>query len=300
MTPAPIWERDGRDWPNRASSRFVRAGGLLWHVQEMGGGPTALLVHGTGAATHSWRGLAPILARRFTVLAPDLPGHGFTEMPPARTLSLPGMAGALGALLRALGASPALAVGHSAGAAILARMCLDGAIAPRALIGLNAALAPLRGAHAPLFPAAARLLFGLPVVPALFAWRAADRARVEQLMRGTGSQIDPLGLRLYARLARSPGHVRGALGMMAHWDLEALARDLPRLRPPPVLLTGGNDRMIAPADAARVRELVPGTRLMSLPGLGHLAHEERPEEVAALVEAIAREAGVLSPEEAGA
>ena len=43
------WERDGTDWPNRAYSRFVNAGGLYWHVQVMGDGPVLLLIHGTGA-----------------------------------------------------------------------------------------------------------------------------------------------------------------------------------------------------------------------------------------------------------
>ena len=42
----------GRDVP---PSRFVEAAGLRWHVQILGNGPTLLLVHGTGASTHSWR-----------------------------------------------------------------------------------------------------------------------------------------------------------------------------------------------------------------------------------------------------
>src|SRR3954470_13494112 len=111
----PRWEMEGRLWPNREASSFVQAAGLRWHVQRMGQGPQLLLVHGTGAATHSWRGLAPLLARRFTVVAPDLPGHGFTEAPSPDRLSLPGMVAALDGLLRALDVSPALAVGHSAG-----------------------------------------------------------------------------------------------------------------------------------------------------------------------------------------
>ena len=94
-----------RDWPNQASSRFVRAGGFGWHVQVMGpaDGPVLLMLHGTAAATHSWRDLAPLLARRFTVVAPDLPGHGFTETPAARRLSPEGMAGAVRSLLEVLG-----------------------------------------------------------------------------------------------------------------------------------------------------------------------------------------------------
>ena len=110
-------ERDGADWPNRDASRFVEVGGLRWHVQLMGAGPTLLLVHGAGAATHSWRALMPLLARRFRVIAPDLPGHGFSDPLKARELSLPGMARALGALLRAMDVSPRVVVGHSAGAA---------------------------------------------------------------------------------------------------------------------------------------------------------------------------------------
>ena len=47
-TEEPIWERDGRDWPNREASRFVKAAGLRWHVQVAGEGPVILLVHGTG------------------------------------------------------------------------------------------------------------------------------------------------------------------------------------------------------------------------------------------------------------
>ena len=76
---APRWTHEGRDWPNATASRFVAAGGVKWHVQVMGQGPVALLLHGTGSATHSWRDLAPLLARDFTVVAPDLPGHGFTS-----------------------------------------------------------------------------------------------------------------------------------------------------------------------------------------------------------------------------
>ena len=63
----------------------VAAGGLRWHVQVAGDGPVLLLLHGTGAATHSWRDLLPLLAERFTVVAPDLPGHGRSDGPVPET-----------------------------------------------------------------------------------------------------------------------------------------------------------------------------------------------------------------------
>jgi magnesium chelatase accessory protein len=277
------WERHGLDWPRRETSRFVVAGGLRWHVQCAGGGPAVLLVHGTGAATHSWRGLAPLLAAHCTLIAPDLPGHGFSSRPGRGGLSLPGMARALAELLRRLEISPVLAVGHSAGAAVIARMALDGAIAPAAVVGLNAALLPLDGAAGWFFSPAARLLSATPGVSRFFAWQARDASAVERLIRSTGSVLDAEGRRLYARLVGSPRHVAGALGMMAEWDLWSLARELPRLRPRLVLVVGGGDRTVPPAEAQRVRSLLPQTEVLTLPGLGHLAHEERPQEIAGVV-----------------
>jgi magnesium chelatase accessory protein len=283
VTARPVWERDGRDWPNRQASRFVQAAGLRWHVQVMGSGPAVLLLHGTGAATHSWRALAPALAGSFTVVAPDLPGHGFTDTPPGFRLSLPGQARSVTELLRVMALQPTLVAGHSAGAAVLARMCLDGAIAPRALVSLNGALLPMHGLAGEVFSPVAKLLAAMPLVPHLFATWVDDRRAVERLIRDTGSTIDAEGITLYWRLARTRAQVAGALGMMANWNLRSLCAELPRLTIPLVLIVGGNDRTVPPADAARVRDLVPGARLVTLSGLGHLAHEEKPELCAMLI-----------------
>ncbi|ARO56661.1 alpha/beta hydrolase [Methylorubrum zatmanii] len=280
----PDWELDGRDWPHRAASHFVEAAGLRWHVQEFGepDAPGLLLLHGTGAATHSWRGLAPLLAERFRVVAPDLPGHGFTDPLPPRRLSLPGMAEAVGDLVTALGLNPRLAIGHSAGAAVLARMCVDRRIDPDLLVALNGALTPFPGVASFLFPGIARMLFLNPVTPKVFAW-SADRAAVRRLIDGTGSRLDPQGLDLYRRLFTRPGHVAGALGMMANWDLPALARDLPRLETRTLLVVGGDDKAIKPDDSFALRERLRSARVELLRGLGHLAHEEAPERVAKII-----------------
>jgi magnesium chelatase accessory protein len=219
MAERPDWNVEGRDWPNRAASRFITAAGLRWHVQVMGQGPVILLLHGTAAAVHSWRDVMPLLARDFTVVAPDLPGHGFSDSVATSRLSLPGMAASVAALLAAMQVRPVLAAGHSAGAAILLRMALDGRIAPQSIVSLNGALQPLGDRHAAFFTRAARMLVGLPFVPSLFAWRAADRAVAERLLRDTGSRIDARGVDLYARLFRHSGHLAAALGMMANWDL---------------------------------------------------------------------------------
>ena len=278
------WGRDGRDWPNRAFSRFVQAAGLRWHVQVMGQGPVILLLHGTGASTHSFRALAPMLATDFTVVAPDLPGHGFTASPNrASGYTLVAVANGIDALLRELGLRPALAVGHSAGAAIAVHMTLQGAIEPNAVVSLAGALLPFPGMANDFFGPAARFLASSSVTAKAFALFAGSRPSVERMMRSTGSSIDPEGMRLYSRLAGNSGHVHGALSLMANWDLRPLQRDMPGLRCRLVLVTGSRDGMVPPAEAHRVRALVPTAELVSLHGSGHLAHEERPAEIAALL-----------------
>lgn len=286
---------DLRRWPNSAFSRFVSAGGLVWHVQEWGSGPAVLLLHGTGASTHSWRDVAPLLAARFRVVVPDLPGHGYTSSPEFVGFTVAAMATSLRELLRALDANPCMVVGHSAGAAILARMALDGHIAPRVLASINGALLPLSGFPRWLFAPLAKVMVRSAWVPHLVA-RRATRAAVKRVIDGTGSYIDSFGIELYRQLVRRPRHVSAALSMMANWDLQTLARDLPRLQAPLRLLTAAGDLTIPPTDAARVRELVPDARLVSLGGLGHLAHEERPREVAGLLLQLAVAAGVLLPQ----
>jgi len=277
------WARDGVDWPNREASQFVEAAGIRWHVQRMGAGPPLLLIHGTGAATHSWRDLAPILARQFSVVALDLPGHGFTRSPPVHRLSLPGMAADISQLLRTLDVAPEIVVGHSAGAAILARMCLDGRIAPRLLVSLNGAFMPFGGVAHNLLSPLTRLLVANPLVPRLFAWQASHAGAVQRLIQNTGSTIDARGIALYGKLVRSPGHVTAALQMMANWQLQPLLHDLPRLQPTLLLIAAEADRSISPDVARQVRDILAPAIIERLPGLGHLAHEEQPAMIADLI-----------------
>jgi len=50
-----------------------------------------------------------------------------------------------------------------------------------------------------------------------------------------------------------------------------------------VLVVGANDRAVPPAQAERVRARLPSARIITLPGLGHLAHEEQPQRVVELI-----------------
>lgn len=292
------WVRDGPAWPHRGASRFVEAGGLRWHVQAMGQGPVLLLLHGTGASTHSWRDLAPLLAAQFTILAADLPGHAFTTAPPAPCMSLPEVSAGLGDLVDALGVEVAWVLGHSAGAAIAAQMVLDRCIAPRGLLGISAALLPFDGMARWLFPAAARLASSSALAARLVAHRARDLQAVRQLIESTGSALDPAGIAFYARLMQDPRHVGSVLHMLAHWNLQPLAARLCHLPVPVALLAGERDRAVPLEQVRRSLALLQGSpspRLTVLPGAGHLAHEEDPPSVAAWVRQAVQELSARPP-----
>ncbi|PLK22406.1 alpha/beta hydrolase [Porphyrobacter sp. TH134] len=283
------WNREGLIWPHRDTSAFVQVGRARWHVQTMGSGPPLLLLHGTGASVHSWRGLMPLLAKTHTVIAPDLPRHAFTTGHDAYAMSLPAMAREIVALLTALDVQPTAIIGHSAGAAIALQVALDhGFTGP--VIGLNSALRPFPGPFAQIFPAVAKALFVNPFVPRIFASSIdlVGGAR-KFLWRSTHSQIDADGLACYRTLLKHPGHAGGALAMMANWDLPGLRLRMGEVRNPVLLVHGANDPAI-PLDWARdAAGWLAGARLDVLAGLGHLAHEEAPEQAAALIAAFLAE-----------
>jgi magnesium chelatase accessory protein len=261
-------------------SQWVEAAGIRWHIQRAGYGPPLLLVHGTGASTHSWRDLLPILAQEYAVLAVDLPGHGFTDPVSAARSSITGMSESILTLLRTMCVDPRFCVGHSAGAVILCRMALDRHIAPRTIVSINGAFIPLSGGAKLAFPLIARFLAGSAFASRQIARRAGNRANIERIIAATGSSLDAAGIEFYVRLMSNPKHVAGALSMMSHWDLHAFARELSRLTTPLALMVGENDLTVPPQQAVEVGRRMPHAAVYRLPGLGHLAHEEQPSLVA--------------------
>lgn len=279
------WNREGLIWPHRDASCFVESGRARWHVQRMGSGAPLLLLHGTGASVHSWRDLMPLLAQTHDVIALDLPRHAFTTGHNAYAMSLPAMAGAIAGLLETLDVAPAAIIGHSAGAALALQLGLAHGFAGP-VVGLSSALRPFPGPFAQIFPAVAKALFINPLVPRIFTGSidlVGGAGRF--LWRSTHSRIDDAALACYAALLKHPGHAGGALAMMANWDLPALRDQMGAVRNPVLLVHGGNDPAIPPGWAREAQGWLPDARLELLPGLGHLAHEEAPEKVAALIAA---------------
>lgn len=278
LYPPMDWQAHRASWPHSDHSRFITLHGQHWHVQVFGSGPVLLLLHGTGASTHSWRDLVLPLAAHHTVVCPDLPGHAFSGLNPYQANSLGNMTASLAALLAHLGLWPTAIIGHSAGAAVGAQLLLTHPRQARAkLIGLNPAWLPLPGLASWLFPPAAKLLALNPLSGVLFSKQAAKPSVVRNLMQSTGSKLDDAALAYYQRLLQTPAHVKGVLAMMAAWQLDALAEQLPQLPGPVYMLLGEKDRTIPPALARQTLTIMPATTSHTLPGLGHLAHEEAPE-----------------------
>ncbi|MDJ0628152.1 MAG: alpha/beta fold hydrolase [Rhodobacter sp.] len=272
-------------WPNRAASRQVRCAPHRWHLQTAGTGKTVLLLHGAGASTSSWRDVFPALAQTFRVAAVDLPGHGFTSLGPPASSGLDGMAANLHALCVQEDLVPDAIVGHSAGAAIALRLCEVAERKPGAVVGLNAALGKFDGLAGVLFPVIAKGLAAVPFTASVFSALAGRRRQVAALLGSTGSAVDDAALDSYLPLVRDPDHVKGALTMMAQWRLDGLLSRLDQIDVPTLFLAGAYDRTVPPRVSQSAAAAVPGAQVEILPGLGHLAHEEAPDEIAGRIAA---------------
>lgn len=276
------WDVEGRVWPHRDHSRFVETDGLRWHVQHMGEGPAILLLHGTGASGHSWRDVMPLLADKFTVFAPDLPGHAFTSGRLRSGLSLGAVTGAVGDLCDAMAIRPQLVIGHSAGAAIALQLARGGWRVP--MVGLNPAIVPFGGVARHVYPAMAKLLLLNPFAPRIFAARARLPGETARFLdRATGSKIDAEGLRCYETLFGNSRHCSGALEMMASWNLDALERDFARIANQILFIHSSGDPAVHTESVEQAAARLANARTHIMKGLGHLAHEEAPAEIVSLI-----------------
>lgn len=276
------------DWPHRDHALRFHHDGIRWHATRQGDGPVLLLLHGTGGSGHSWAPCLPALARQFTVLTLDLPGHGFTRVssaPPGHPdpWSLAGMARAVAGALQALQARPTVVAGHSAGVPLLLRLILDGAIAPARLVGICPALVPPPALYGATLEAPVGALATAAPAARGAAWLARATGVVAALLASTGSPLTPAQAARYAWLCADPARVHAALAMMARWGLPALLREAHAVRCPVALLAGARDRWV-PLERLRraVDRFLPQATLEVAPG-GHLLPEEDPARVVAAI-----------------
>jgi len=282
MSSHSAWRAVADFWPRADTSQFVRAANIDFHVQVSGSGDDVLLLHGAGASAHSFAGLASLLSEHYRVIAPDLPGQGFTNLLPLDDVGLAPFAQYLVELMAALSATPRWIIGHSAGAALAAQYALTAPSRPAGVLCINAAFNPFGSLAAPLFSKTAKWFARSRWLPKALAsptlrWRATG-----SMLADTGSSIDPVMSRCYDRLLSNPDHIAGTLRMMAGWDLPPLLAQLPTLHSTVWLAGAEGDRTIPPERSTSVSRDLPLSRSVRIPGLGHLAHEEDPEVFARL------------------
>ena len=164
------------------------------------------------------------------------------------------MAQALAALMAKLEWAPRLVVGHSAGAAILARLIADGRLAPELFVAINGAFLPFRRRRRRPVSGDCPSVAGQSNRAAPVRLERRPRSPSPRCSPAWARKLDARGLDLYVRLMRNPEHCAGALAMMANWDLSRTADDLARIACPSLLVVGANDSAIRAGEGGRRRQ----------------------------------------------
>jgi 2-succinyl-6-hydroxy-2,4-cyclohexadiene-1-carboxylate synthase len=248
---------------------------LRWEVRTRGTGAPLLLLHGFTGRASSWGAHATAFARRFRLVAVDLPGHGRSGVPadPARA-SVERSADDLATILRRAHAAPAHVLGYSLGARIALRLAISHPSAVRRLI--------LESPSAGIADDAGRQ-----------ARRASDEALADRLDRdGIGPFVDdwerqpvfdsyaamPTArrVRIHAdRLRNRPAGLAASLRGAGQGSMEPLFGRLTEVRAPTLIIAGALD----PAGhgrAATIAEGIPGASLATIDTAGHAPHLETP------------------------
>jgi 3-oxoadipate enol-lactonase/4-carboxymuconolactone decarboxylase len=250
---------------------FLDVRGLATHVVVEGppGAPAVLLVHSLGSSLRVWDAQAESMARGFRVVRFDLRGHGLTEVGSERC-TIEDFADDALAVLDACG----IATAHIAGVSI-------GGMVAQAI----AARAPARAASLILCDTALAL-------PPPETWRArAATVRAEGVAAVAEGVLarwvtpaflaSPRGRGLRTLLLRT--HPEGYAAAAEALGATDLSRTTPGLRVPTLVLVGELDPSTPVAAAEALRDVIPGARLVVIPGAMHIPMVERPDEVTAAI-----------------
>jgi pimeloyl-ACP methyl ester carboxylesterase len=255
---------------------------------EVGSGPVLLLIHGIAGSIENWHAVIEPLARRHTVVAPDLPGHG-TSAPGAGDYSLGALAVGLRDLLIKLGHTRATLVGHSLGGGVAMQLSYHfPELAERLVLvssgGLGQEVSPvLRAAALPgadLFIAAtarAATKAGNALGRGLATVGLRPNADVAEVARGYASLADHDRRTAFLATLRAVVSTRGQ-------SVDASDRLYLAARLPVLILWGAQDPIIPAHHGQRAHEGIAGSRLEIFDGVGHLPQIEAPGRFVAVLE----------------
>ena len=266
----------------------LRLHGHRVSYRTAGSGPALLLLHGIANSSETWERAAALLCERFTVIAPDLLGHGDSATPRG-DYSLGAHASRARDVANALGHERVTVVGHSLGGGIAMQFAYQ---FPERTERLVLVASGGLGREVHLLLRAASLPGADYVLPALTSRTVVD------LGRGIGGLLGRVGLRpagdaaVLARGFASLGEA-GARQAFLHTvraviepggqrveagDRLALAAQMPVL-----IVWGERDSIIPSTHGEAAHAAMPGSRLEVFPGARHMPHDDDPDHFASLL-----------------
>jgi pimeloyl-ACP methyl ester carboxylesterase len=246
-----------------------------------GEGPPLLLLHGIAGSYETWAPLIPALREDFTVIAPDLLGHG-NSAKPRGDYSLGAYAAGVRDLMLALGFDSATVVGHSLGGGVAMQFAYQfpmhtdrlglvssGGLGDEVSVFLRAATLPGSEFVLPLITKAWVTGTGRTVAGWLETIGLTPGADITEIARGYASLADPGARAAFLCTARS---------VIDHRGQRVSARDRLYLADaiPTVIVWGERDRIIPASHGHRAAEEMPGSVLKVFEDAGHFPHLDRP------------------------
>jgi pimeloyl-ACP methyl ester carboxylesterase len=272
--------------------RGIRVSVLERISGETASRPAIVLLHGLVAEGATFKRLMQQLPRNRRVLAIDIPGSGYSDRP--GDASFAGLAGLVGATLRALGVHDSVLLGHSHGGAIALQLATNEPELLRGIVLLCPAH-PFSGKENGLVRfylslpghAFAHCLPQMPRPLLLFAFRH---------MPGKRSTFGYEDLEPYVHTLRRTGTIKHVLGLLRTWhvDMRALRDNMQQrqIETPALLLWGDRDIVVPLSSAPRLMKHLANARLVPMQGVGHVPNEEVPEETGAGIHAWLNEQGL--------
>jgi pimeloyl-ACP methyl ester carboxylesterase len=272
--------------------RHVTIHGHRIGFRTAGDGPVILLLHGMAGSSATWKHIMPALARRFTVVAPDLIGHGVSATPRSE-YSVSAHANVMHDLLTALGHERATLIGQSFGGGVAMQLAYQYPARCERLVlvssgglglevnGLLRALS-LPGADVvfPAFCSPALRDAGTRVATWLGGFGLRASPAVEEIWRSYAALADPETRRGFFRTLRAVIDRDGQ-------TVSATDRLYLAARTPTLIIWGGRDSLIPVSHGRAAHAALPASRLEIFDGAGHFPHCEAPERfVATLVDFI--------------
>lgn len=274
------------DWPNRSFSRKVQTGDLSWHVQIAGNGPMhVLLLHGTGSSAHTWGELFTELAKKYTVIAPDLPGHGFTRNLGAKNLNLDALATKLSELRETLNIEYFdHIIGHSAGATLALSYTLQNKQA-KTIVGLNPSLISLPSFYHRFVAPFLNPIVTSSFFTAVLADLLPHTKMIDSLIDSTNTNLNAEKRDRYKTLFKNADHLNGSMSFMAGTDIPGLLEQCKKIQSKLTFILTEDDGWI-PAQALQqvIKQYFAQAKVIEIKG-GHMFHEANEKYAIELIEA---------------